>query len=111
MLLLQCLPICTSLLLQRCKKVWGDRSKVITDLIDATDESTILEHNLYVRHPDSLSQGHWGTGRVTLVGDAAHPMRPASGYPKHTKDAWVLVTPPITHTAFGIEWHHAGLHT
>ena len=49
------------------------------DLIDATDESTILEHNMYVRHPGTLSQGHWGEGRVTLVGDAAHPLRPASG--------------------------------
>ena len=40
---------------------------------------------MYIRHPDSLSQGHWGKGRVTLVGDAAHPMRPASGAPpSHT---------------------------
>ncbi|KAL3137319.1 hypothetical protein ABBQ32_006859 [Trebouxia sp. C0010 RCD-2024] len=64
---------------ERCKKVWGNRSKLVSDLIDATDDSTILEHNMYIRHPDSLSQGHWGKGRVTLVGDAAHPMRPASG--------------------------------
>ena len=65
--------------LQRCKRVWGDGCKHVTNLIDATDESTILEHNMYVRHPVSLSQGHWGKGRVTLVGDAAHPLRPASG--------------------------------
>ena len=67
------------IVLQRCKRVWGDNSKLVMDLIDATDESTILEHNMHVRHADSLSQGHWGKGRVTLVGDAAHPMRPASG--------------------------------
>lgn len=59
--------------------MWGDGWKSVMDLIDATDESTILEHNMYVRHPVSLSQGHWGQGRVTLVGDAAHPLRPASG--------------------------------
>ena len=59
--------------------MWGDNCKLVTDLIDATDESTILEHNMYVRHPVSLSQGRWGEGRVTLVGDAAHPVRPASG--------------------------------
>ena len=65
--------------MQRCIKVWGEGCKLVMDLIDATDESTILEHNMYVRHPVSLSQGHWGEGRVTLVGDAAHPLRPASG--------------------------------
>lgn len=59
--------------------MWGDGCKLVAALIDATDESTILEHNMYVRHPDSLSHGHWGEGRVTLVGDAAHPVRPASG--------------------------------
>ncbi len=52
---------------------------MIRDVIDATDESTILEHNLHVRHPDSLAQGYWGKGRVILVGDAAHPIRLASG--------------------------------
>jgi len=62
--------------------VWGDNAQIIKDIIDATDESTVLEHNMHVRHPDSLSQGFWGTGRVTLVGDAAHPMRPASGTPQ-----------------------------
>ncbi|DBA92561.1 hypothetical protein WJX77_007472 [Trebouxia sp. C0004] len=64
---------------ERCRRVWGNNAQVIKDIIDATDESTVLEHNLHVRHPDSLSQGFWGTGQVTLVGDAAHPMRPASG--------------------------------
>ena len=61
--------------------MWGDNAQMIKDLIDVTDESTVLEHNLHVRHPDSLAQGCWGAGRVTLVGDAAHPMRPASGVP------------------------------
>ena len=59
--------------------MWGDHARLITDLIEATDEGTILEHNLYARQPDSLSGGYWGQGRVTLVGDAAHCMRPGSG--------------------------------
>ena len=63
-------------LLQRCRQVWGDKGKVITQAINATDPATALEHNLYTRHPDSLKGGHWGVGRVTLVGDAAHPLRP-----------------------------------
>lgn len=64
---------------KRCRQVWGNNAKHIPELIDATDESTILEHNLYARQPDSLNQGYWGEGRVTLVGDAAHCMRPGSG--------------------------------
>ena len=52
---------------------------MFTDIIDATDDATVLEHNMHVRHPDSLAQGYWGQGRVTLAGDAAHPLRPVSG--------------------------------
>ena len=52
---------------------------MFADIIDATDDETVLEHDLHVRHPDSLAQGYWGQGRVTLAGDAAHPQRPASG--------------------------------
>ena len=56
--------------------VWGGEVDIITHAINATDPATALEHSLYTRHPDSLDRGYWGVGRVTLVGDAAHPMRP-----------------------------------
>lgn len=52
---------------------------MFADIIDATNDATVLEHNMHVRHPDGLAQGYWGQGRVTLAGDAAHPLRPASG--------------------------------
>lgn len=52
---------------------------MFADIIDATDDETVVEHNMHVRHPDNLAQGYWGQGRVTLAGDAAHPLRPASG--------------------------------
>lgn len=66
---------------QRCRKVWGGNAQMFADIIDATDDATVLEHNMHVRHPDGLAQGYWGQGRVTLAGDAAHPLRPASGVP------------------------------
>ena len=65
--------------LQRCRRVWADNATLLKDVIDGTDEPTILEHNLFIRPPSSFDKGHWGQGSVTLVGDAAHPMRPIAG--------------------------------
>jgi 2-polyprenyl-6-methoxyphenol hydroxylase-like FAD-dependent oxidoreductase len=47
----------------------------IPALIAATDESAILRNDMYDRPPAH----RWSRGRVTLVGDAAHPMTPNSG--------------------------------
>lgn len=45
----------------------------IEALIAATEENTLLQNDVY----DSKPLPHWGKGRVTLVGDAAHPLAPA----------------------------------
>lgn len=47
----------------------------IEALIEATDESMILRNDVYDRKPVN----RWGTGRVTLMGDAAHPTTPTLG--------------------------------
>lgn len=44
-------------------------------LIEATDESRILRLSFFDRDPID----RWGEGRVTLLGDAAHPMTPNIG--------------------------------
>ncbi|MGH2933595.1 MAG: FAD-dependent oxidoreductase [Gaiellaceae bacterium] len=44
-------------------------------IIAATDPSSINRAHIYVRRPLSS----WGAGRVTLLGDAAHPMTNAMG--------------------------------
>jgi 2-polyprenyl-6-methoxyphenol hydroxylase-like FAD-dependent oxidoreductase len=46
------------------------------DLVEAAEEGTILRTDIYDREP--LGE-RWGIGRVTLLGDAAHPMTPNLG--------------------------------
>jgi 2-polyprenyl-6-methoxyphenol hydroxylase-like FAD-dependent oxidoreductase len=48
----------------------------VADLIEVAEEDTILRTDIYDREP--LGE-HWGEGRVTLLGDAAHPMTPNLG--------------------------------
>ncbi len=57
-------------------------------LIEATDEETILRNDLFDRRPVR----HWGSGRVTLLGDAAHPPTPnlGQGACQALEDALVL---------------------
>jgi 2-polyprenyl-6-methoxyphenol hydroxylase-like FAD-dependent oxidoreductase len=47
----------------------------IPELIEATDESAILRNDVHDRPP----LPRWSAGRVTLLGDAAHPMTPDMG--------------------------------
>jgi 2-polyprenyl-6-methoxyphenol hydroxylase-like FAD-dependent oxidoreductase len=44
-------------------------------VIKATDETAILRNDIY----DRPALHHWSRGRVTLLGDAAHPMTPNMG--------------------------------
>lgn len=47
-----------------------DWAAPVVDLIEATPVDTILRSDIVDRDPDP----RWGDGRVTLLGDAAHPM-------------------------------------
>lgn len=71
--------------LLQCFEGWAP---LVGDLINATDAPVILERPILDRPPCPT----WTTGRVTLMGDAAHPMVPSLGQGANTafEDAWVL---------------------
>jgi 2-polyprenyl-6-methoxyphenol hydroxylase-like FAD-dependent oxidoreductase len=48
----------------------------VADLVEAAEEGAILRTDIYDREP--LGE-RWGEGRVTVLGDAAHPMTPNLG--------------------------------
>lgn len=60
----------------------------IPAIIEATPESAVLRNDIYDRPP----LPHWTQGRVTLLGDAAHPMTPnlGQGACQALEDALVL---------------------
>ena len=54
---------------------FNDWAQPIPALIGATADAAILRNDMYDRPPAR----RWSEGRVTLVGDAAHPMTPNAG--------------------------------
>ncbi|WNR42144.1 FAD-dependent monooxygenase [Paenibacillus roseipurpureus] len=62
--------------------------KPVLSAIEATEASTILAHDIVDRSPLS----RWSSGRMTLLGDAAHPMLPnlGQGGAQAIEDAIVL---------------------
>jgi 2-polyprenyl-6-methoxyphenol hydroxylase-like FAD-dependent oxidoreductase len=54
---------------------FGGWHEPIRDIIEATDAARIVVTEIYDRKP----LRRWGIGRVTLVGDAAHPSQPTLG--------------------------------
>ena len=70
--------------LQHFKGWWGP----IGDVIDSTSEDSILVHEIFDRKPIKK----WHKGRVTLLGDAAHPMLPnlGQGGAQAMEDALIL---------------------
>jgi 2-polyprenyl-6-methoxyphenol hydroxylase-like FAD-dependent oxidoreductase len=74
--------------LEDLRRRLADWHDPIPAVLDATDESTLSRTFVYDRRPSK----RWGEGRVTLVGDAAHPMTPnlGQGAAQALEDAVVL---------------------
>lgn len=72
------------------KRDFAPWCSTIYQLIDAADETTCFKWALFDRDP----LPSWSKGRVTLLGDACHPMLPfmAQGACMAIEDGWVLAS-------------------
>lgn len=66
---------------QRCLKVFAGYPEPFLDVVRDTDPRAVAEHGIFTRPADAMPADGWGRGRVTLVGDAAHPVRPTGARP------------------------------
>lgn len=58
------------------KSIFSSYAHPITDIIEALDEKGIYRDDIFDREPPGIE---WGRGRVTWIGDAAHPVQPSLG--------------------------------
>ena len=72
----------------RLTELFASWHRPIPELIQGMDPAAILRNDIYDRDPAD----RWGSGRITLLGDAAHPMTPnlGQGACQAIEDALVL---------------------
>eukprot|EP00882_Tetradesmus_deserticola_P010177 GHRQ01010754.1.p1 GENE.GHRQ01010754.1~~GHRQ01010754.1.p1 ORF type:complete len:155 (+),score=53.87 GHRQ01010754.1:1103-1567(+) len=63
----------------------------VLKVIAGTPGTCLVEHGIYTRPASAMTPAAYGTGRVVVTGDAAHPLRPTGqGLNQAMEDAWGL---------------------
>ncbi|MEH2371581.1 FAD-dependent monooxygenase [Nostoc sp.] len=62
--------------LNALKLIFSDYAEPVASIIKVLEEESIYQDDIFDRQPSGTS---WGKGRVTLIGDAAHPVQPNIG--------------------------------
>lgn len=78
----------TEPILEEVRSRFEGWAPVVQDLLDSTAERSVLRTDVHDRPPATM----WGSGNITLLGDAAHPMTPnlGQGGSQAIEDAVVL---------------------
>ena len=58
------------------QSIFSDYAEPVRAIIESLDEEMIYRDDIFDRNPLGVK---WGSGRVTLIGDAAHPVQPNLG--------------------------------
>ena len=58
------------------QSMFSNYAEPVPAIIESLDEETIYRDDIFDRDPPGVQ---WGRGRVTLIGDAAHPVQPNLG--------------------------------
>lgn len=86
--------------MQRCMKAVEGFAPQFVEYVRNTDPNAMIEHGLFARTGEQMASradAGWGVGRVTLIGDAAHPMRP-TGW--HSRSVHTLIAFPQDMSTF-----------
>eukprot|EP00884_Botryococcus_braunii_P014527 jgi/Botrbrau1/23075/Bobra.0243s0016.1 len=76
---------------ERCLRVFGNFAPAFVDVVKDTEDGAVLETGIFHRSAEEIPEDGWGRGHVTLLGDAAHPLRPTGeGLNMALEDAAVL---------------------
>jgi 2-polyprenyl-6-methoxyphenol hydroxylase-like FAD-dependent oxidoreductase len=60
----------------RCLQAMAGFSDSVLGMIAGTPGTCLVEHGIYVRPAAAMTPAAYGSDRVVVMGDAAHPLRP-----------------------------------